>query len=97
MRLFPCVTSTRFPSGLEAPSLGFAPYPDEVAIDPLLCKELFVRAVLHDGSVVQHEDLVGMFDGCQPVGYHDHGLSLGEFRKRRLDQGFVLGVYACRP
>ena len=55
-----------------------------------------MRAVLHDGSVVQHEDLVGMFDGCQPVGYHDHGLSLGEFRKRRLDQGFVLGVYACR-
>lgn len=52
-------------------------------------------AFLGNLPVVYHKDLVGIFNGRQPVGNGDHRLAPRQLGDRRLDQVFVFRIDAC--
>jgi hypothetical protein len=51
-----------------------------------------VVAGLDDAAMVEHDDLVGVADGGQPVGDGDGGAALGEGVEGMLDGSFGFGV-----
>ena len=63
------------------PAGGLAALADEGPVDALLGHQLFMGAPLDDFAVIDHQDLVGVLHGLQPVGDHDDGLLPGQ----RLD------------
>ena len=54
--------------------------------------ELLVRAALHDAAGVEHDDLVGVADGGEPVGDHQHRPLPHEPLDRLLHQPLRLGI-----
>ena len=59
-------------------------------------EQLVVGAALDDPAVVEHDDLVGVADGREPVGDRDRRAALGEAVERLLDGALGLGVERAR-
>ena len=57
-------------------------------------RQLGVGSLLHKSAVVNDQNLIGLLDGCQPVGDGDHGLAPRQLGERLLDQVLVFGVNA---
>ena len=57
-----------------------------------MSQQALVRALLHNPSVVQNHDQIGVADGAETMGYGHGGALRGEARNRFLDQMFGFGV-----
>ena len=66
----------------------------QIVVAALRGIELFVRASLHDLSLLHHQNLVGAADGRQPVRDHKRGAALHEIREPVLDHLFRFRVEA---
>ena len=51
-----------------------------------------MRAALDDLPLIHHDDLVGMADGFEPVGYHDNGLLPRQLRYCLHQLLFILWI-----
>ena len=64
----------------------------KIVIGPLFLYQWSMITCLHYTSFIQHDNLVGIFYGAEPVGYHHDCSSLIELIQI-LDYGaFVLGI-----
>ena len=55
-------------------------------------RQFLVCPFLRHFSVVEHDDLVGMAHGAEPVGHDKDGLSPVEFLEILHDDAFIVGV-----
>ena len=58
----------------------------------LFCYELTITSWLHDFSLFEHEDLVWIFNGLDPVGDRDHSFAMHDIIQRLLDFNFIGSV-----
>ena len=71
-------------AGLDPPLGGVA---------PALFQQPGVSALLCDPPTVDHHDLVGMHDGREPMGNHDHRATVADLGQRALDGRLGLVVH----
>ena len=62
----------------------------QVGVHTLGLEQLFVRALLDDLPVLDHQDLIGMHDSGQPVRDHERGAAFRNAFKLVLD--YALGA-----
>ena len=55
-----------------------------------------MRAFLDNPSLIHHQNLVSIFNGCQPVGDRDDRLPMGQFGYGFLNQMLILRIDTCR-
>src|SRR5699024_2017110 len=64
----------------------------QAVVDPLLCQQLFVGAVLQDALLSQDQDTVVVLDGGQAVGDGQGGAAMGQFFQALAHQDLALVV-----
>src|SRR5262245_57673524 len=64
----------------------------EHRVAPIVAQQLVVAAGLHDAAAVDHQDAVGMHDGCEPMRDRDGGAAAAELGDRFLHVALGLGV-----
>jgi hypothetical protein len=83
--------------GLSLKSIGVLElHAIEARIDPVLRKQLLVRAAFSDRAVVEDENHVGMADGRKPVRDRDRRPASQQAAEPLEDQRFRLGVEGGR-
>src|SRR5688500_17653420 len=65
---------------------------DEGRVPAAEREKLVVRPALDDAPAVEHDDLVGIANGREPMGDRDHGTALREPLERPLDRSLGLRV-----
>lgn len=65
-------------------------------IASLPVNELFMRAPFYDRSMLNDQDLIGLSDRAQPVGYDKCGSALHQYAKTLLDKRFTFCVQVRR-
>ena len=76
------------------PATGVLALFDEARVQPVVRQEFFVTAEFGDAAVIEHDDLVGVAHGAEPMRDHQQGAVVGEFGHRFGDRG--LGVHVER-
>ena len=69
------------------------PLGHKILVDALLGAQLLMGAPLHDAALVQHQDLVSVADGLQPVGDHQHRFLPGQCLYGSLELILILRVH----
>src|SRR5699024_10586840 len=64
----------------------------QAVVDPLLCQQLVVGAVLQDALLSQDQDAVVVLDGGQAVGDGQGGAAVGQFFQALAHQDLALVV-----
>lgn len=64
---------------------------DKGVVNSLLVKELFVCALLHHHTILEHGDNISILDGGQPVSHYDAGTTLTS-----LIQGLLYNLHRQR-
>ena len=64
----------------------------EGGVEPTLCDELVVRALLDDTALIHDHDEIGIANRGEPVGDHERGAPLHQLRDAALDQRLRLGI-----
>ncbi len=80
------------------PSLNRQPFElalVKVGVDPLLGKEFLMGTFFDNGALVDHEHLVGIANGTEPVGDNKACSSLHERQQDLLDAEFGAGIDAA--
>ena len=60
----------------------------QVVVEAALCQQFLVAAAFHDLALIQHQHLIGVADGAEPVGDDEAGAVLEQVVQRRLDESF---------
>ena len=76
------------------PALALLAHRDEIPVQTAGFHQFLVGAGLGDPAVRDHQDLVGVPDGVQPVGNDKQCLSLAQLADGLLDVALVVGVHA---
>src|SRR4051794_25551600 len=69
---------------------------DQRRVKPTAFEELGMSAALDNRAVVEHDYLIGVTDGGEPVGDRDRRPTLGQALERGLDRRLGLGVERAR-
>ena len=80
--------------GSSVPAPALLAHRDEIPVQPAGLHQFLMGAGLDDPAVRNHQNLVGVPYGVQPVSDHQQGLSLAQFTDGLLDVAFVVGVHA---
>ena len=80
---------------LYIPAFGFFADFGKSFIQTVLFDQFRVGAAFRDFSVVYHENIVRVLNGCKAVGNLDNRFAFRKFDNSRLDKVFVFGVDAC--
>ena len=83
-----------FLSGSAVPALTLLAHRDEIPVQTAGFHQFSVGAGLDDPAVRDHQDLVGVPDGVQPVGNDKQSLALAQFADGLLNVALVVGVHA---
>ena len=76
------------------PALALLAHRDEIPVQTAGFHQFLVGAGLGDPALRDHQDLVGVPDGIQPVGNDKQCFSLAQFADGLLDVALVVGVHA---
>ena len=76
----------------DLPPGGLLPLHHEAAVEPVNSNQLAMGALLNDLTMIDHNNLVGMAHGFQPVSNHDDRLIVGQFRNGLHQLLFIFGV-----
>ena len=76
------------------PALALLAHRDEIPVQTAGFHQFLVGAGLGDPAVRDHQDLIGIPDGVQPVGNDKQSLALAQFADGLLDVALVVGVHA---
>lgn len=76
------------------PALALLAHRDEIPVQTAGFHQFSVGAGLGNPALRDHQDLIGVPDGVQPVGNDKQCLSLAQFADGLLDVAFVVGVHA---
>ena len=76
----------------DLPPGDLLPLHHEAAIEPVNSNQLVMGALLNDLTMIDHNNLVGMAHGFQPVSNHDDRLIVGQFRNGLHQLLFIFGV-----
>ena len=76
----------------DAPVSGGLSCLPQAGVAAVLGDECRVVALLNQTPAVENEDLVGVADGGEAVGNHQHGFVLHQGGEGAHEQGFVFGV-----
>ena len=68
----------------------------QVMIEPASIEQRLMRALFDNFSVVDHDDLISIADGAQPVRDHEAGAALHQTQQRLLNARFGAGIDAAR-
>lgn len=64
----------------------------QVEVGTTLTGEFVMRALLNDAAVVQHDDLIGIAHGAQPMCDHQDRSAMAEFSEVLHDHPLVAGI-----
>src|SRR5262245_42681527 len=64
----------------------------EHCVAPIVAQEFVVAAGLHHAAAVDHQDALGMHDGCEPMRDRNGGAAAAELGNRFLHMALGLGV-----
>ncbi len=64
----------------------------ELVVPALVVEELLVGALLQDLPVAEHNDVVRVLDGGEPVGHNEHGADVLHLLQGILNEDLGLGV-----
>ena len=84
------------PFRLQFPIYGLLLSADEVRVNSRLCNQLLMPAFLHDASVIDNENLIGMTHGLESVRNHDDRLIARQRLDRLLQPILIFGIDVCR-
>ena len=62
-------------------------------VDPVVFNQFFMRAGLNDATLIENNDVVGVFDGRDPMRDEDSCPILHDFGKSVENGVFGLGIY----
>ena len=80
------------PFRLQFPIYGLLLSADEVRVNSRLCNQLLMPAFLHDASVIDNENLIGMTHGLESVRNHDDRLIARQRLDRLLQPILIFGI-----
>ena len=64
----------------------------EFVVVSAAAEQLLVRAALGDLAVLEHDDLIGVLNGGEPMRDHEHGADGADLFERLLNQNLGFGV-----
>lgn len=76
------------------PALALLAHRDEIPVQTAGFHQFLMGAGLGDPAVRDHQDLIGIPDGVQPVGNDKQSLALAQLADGLLDVALVVGVHA---